>query len=116
MPEHRPLTDLDLKAESILKMEFEYARETVEQNLEDRRRVVEFYVVIAGALATLALALAQLDASRMPAVSQTDSVVGLSGRLPSLVYAVLFWVVGLTGVFTLFHLVRLRQSFQDSLL
>jgi hypothetical protein len=116
MPEHRPLADLDLKAESILKMEFEYARETVEQNLEDRRRVVEFYVVIAGALATLSLALAQLDASRMPAIAQTDSVVGLSGRLPALVYAVLFWVIGLTGVFTVFHLVRLRQSFQDSLL
>ncbi|MBI5877833.1 MAG: hypothetical protein HZB53_09295 [Chloroflexi bacterium] len=116
MPDHRHASELDLHAESILQMEFEYARETVEQNLEDRRKVVEFYVVIAGALATLALALAQLDASRAPGISQTDSVIGVTGRLPSPVYAVIFWVVGLTGLFTLFHLIRLRQSFQDSLL
>lgn len=116
MTVNRPINDLNLTAEAILRLEFKYARETVEQNLEDRRRVVEFYVVIAGALASIALALAQLDAARMPAIAQTDSVIGTSGRLPSLVFAMLFWVAGLTGVFTLLHLVRLRQSFQDSLL
>jgi len=108
--------DLGLKAETILQLEFDYARETIEQNLEDRRKVVEFYVVISGALATLALALAQLDANRLPSVSQIDSIVGLSGRLPSIVYALIFWMVGVTGVFTLLHLIRLRQAFQDSML
>lgn len=110
-----PLSELELKAESILQMEFEYARETIEQNLEDRRRVVEFYVLAAGALATLALALAQLDAGRLPSVNQTDSVL-TTGRLPSGVYAAIFWVAGLSGVFTLLHLVRLRQAFHDSML
>ena len=53
---------LDYHAETLLKLEYEYARETIEQATEDRRKVVEFYLLLTGGLGSAALAIAQLDA------------------------------------------------------
>src|SRR5919199_1584689 len=111
----KPVAMLDYHPETLLELEFEYARETIEQATEDRRRVVEFYLLLAGGLGSIALALAQLDASRAPSINQLDSALGPSGRLPGIVYALLFWFVGIAGFFTLLHLIRLRQAFHAGL-
>jgi len=57
---------LDYHAETLLKLEYEYARETIEQATEDRRKVVAVYLLLSGGLASAALAIAQLDANRAP--------------------------------------------------
>jgi hypothetical protein len=106
---------LDYHAETLLKLEYEYARETIEQATEDRRKVVEFYLLLTGGLGSAALAIAQLDANRAPSVSQLDSVIGPSAHMPGLVFAVLFWLIGLSGFFTLLHLIRLRQAAHESM-
>ncbi|MBI1801822.1 MAG: hypothetical protein HYR71_09375 [Chloroflexi bacterium] len=101
--------------ETLLRLEYEYARETIEQALEDRRRVVEFYILMAGGLGSLSFALAQFDANRTPSVSQLDSALGAGGHIPGIVFALIFWVIGITGFFTLLHLIRLRQAAHDSM-
>ncbi len=106
---------LDLHPEKLLELEFEYARETMEQASADRRKVVEFYVLVAGGLSSIALALVQLDANRTPSIANLDSVIGASGRMPSIVYSLIFWTIGLAGFFTLLHLIRLRQASHDSI-
>lgn len=106
---------LDYHPETILQLEYEYARETIEQATEDRRRVVEFYLLLAGGLGSIALALVQLDANRVPTVAQLDSIIGAGGRMPGIVYALIFWAIGVAGVFTLLHLIRLRQAAHDSM-
>ncbi len=106
---------LDYHAETLLKLEFEYARETIEQATEDRRKVVEFYLLLAGGLGSAALAIAQLDANRAPGVGQLDSVIGPGAHMPGLVFSVLFWLIGVAGFFTLLHLIRLRQAAHESM-
>src|SRR5438105_13976766 len=106
---------LDYHAETLLKLEYEYARETIEQAIEDRRKVVQFYLLLTGGLGAAALAIAQLDADRAPSVSQLDSVIGPSAHMPGLVFALLFWLIGLAGFFTLLHLVRLRQAAHETM-
>jgi len=105
----------DYNPETILRLEFEYARETIEQNLEDRRKIVEFYVLVAGGLSSAGLALVQLEASRVPTLGQLDTIIGAGGRMPGAVYTLIFWAVGTAGVFTLLHLIRLRQAAHESM-
>src|SRR5438105_14826079 len=102
-------------AETLVKLDEEDARETIEQAIEDRRKVVQFYLLLTGGLGAAALAIAQLDADRAPSVSQLDSVIGPSAHMPGLVFALLFWLIGLAGFFTLLHLVRLRQAAHESM-
>jgi hypothetical protein len=109
-----PVSEFD--PESILRLEFEYARETIEEATEDRRKIFEFFILVAGALGSIAFALAQLDAGHVDNVAQLNSALGPTGRLPSIVFAAVFWLVGMTGVFTLLHLIRLRQAWHDSML
>ncbi len=105
----------DYNPETILRLEFEYARETIEQNFEDRRKIVEFYVLVAGGLSSAGLALVQLEASRVPTLGQLDTIIGAGGRMPGIVYTLIFWAVGIAGVFTLLHLIRLRQAAHESM-
>jgi hypothetical protein len=106
----------EFNPEMILRMEFEYARETIEEATEDRRKIFEFFILVAGALGSIAFALAQLDAGHVDNVAQLNSALGPTGRIPSFVFALVFWLVGATGVFTLLHLIRLRQAWHDSML
>jgi len=106
----------ELHLEKILELEFGYAQETAAEALEDRTTVVNFYLILAGALSSIALGLLQLEQGRVPFVSLTEETTGLLGaRLPSLVYSLIFWLIGLLGFFTLMKLIRLRQAHQDSL-
>jgi len=92
--------DLNLHAEDILKLEFEYAEETAEQAQNDRTAIVNMYLLLAGGIGSVAAALAQF--ARGPDLSR--------------IYALLFLILALIGFFTLMKLVRLRQAWHDSAL
>ncbi len=89
------MPDLDPQAKEILKLEFEYARETATQAQNDRTTIVNLYLLLVGGVGSAAVGLSQL-------------------QLPRGAYVILFGLLGLIGFFTLMKLVRLRQAWQDS--
>lgn len=89
----------ELHAEEILKLEFEYARETAYQALNDRTVIVNLYLILVGAVGSLLLAAASI-APRLD--------------IPPQALTLLFVVLGILGVLTLFKLIRLRQAWFDS--
>ncbi|MFQ6015001.1 MAG: hypothetical protein ACE5NP_06125 [Anaerolineae bacterium] len=104
--------DNQLRLEQILSLEFQYAQETATQAQEDRARVVGFYLTLVGILSTIILALLQRS-------SGSDLLLSLSGvslpeGVPSWAFSVIFWLMGIVGLFTLTMLVRLRQAWHDS--
>ncbi|MBI4671799.1 MAG: hypothetical protein HY741_09055 [Chloroflexi bacterium] len=91
----------DLHAEEILKLEFEYARETAAQAQNDRTVIVNLYLLLVGGAGSLLLA-----AGSLVPVGRFD--------IPAQALTVLFGVLGLLGALTLFKLIRLRQAWFDS--
>ena len=98
-PEVKALLDPD----EILRAEFRYASETSLQANSDRAQVVNLFLILVGGVGSIALALSQL-------------APGEGVQLPPAVYAVVFFIVGLLGLFTIFKLIRLRQAWHDSVL
>ncbi len=92
----------ELHIEEILKLEFEYARETAMQAQNDRTTVVNLYLILVGAVGSLGLVLPSLP---NPAL-----------ELPEEALALLFALIGVIGVLTFLKLIRLRQAWQDSTL
>ena len=92
-----------LDPDEILRQEFEYAREASLQSNSDRAQVVNLFLLLVGGVGSIALALPQLAPGR-----------GI--RLPPAVFAVVFFLIGLLGLFTVFKLIRLRQAWHDSVL
>jgi len=93
----------ELRAEEILRLEFEYAAKTAEQAQDDRTAILNLYLLLVGGVGSLALALPQLN--------------GNPGFvLPREAHAVLFGLLSVTGFFVLMTLLRLRQAWQDSAL
>lgn len=92
---------IQLHPEEILKLEFEYARETAAQAQNDRTIIVNLYLILVGAVGSLLLA-----AATVIPIQQLD--------IPMQALAVLFLVLGLLGTLTLFKLIRLRQAWFES--
>jgi len=92
-----------LDPDEILRQEFEYAREASLQSNSDRAQVVNLFLLLVGGVGSIALALPQLAPER-------------SVQLPSAAFAVVFCLIGLLGLFTVFKLIRLRQAWHDSVL
>ncbi|HZQ09884.1 MAG TPA: hypothetical protein VFD70_25120 [Anaerolineae bacterium] len=90
-----------LHAEEILKLEFEYARETAMQAQNDRTVVFNLYLILVGGIGSLLLAAVSIIPS-----PRLD--------LPTQALALLAFVLALLGVMTLFKLIRLRQAWFDS--
>lgn len=90
-----------LRAEQILALEFEYARETATQAQTDRTVIVNLYLILVGGAGSLLLAAESIA----PAVRV---------NIPAQALALLFFVLGVLGVLTLFKLVRLRQAWYGS--
>lgn len=92
----------DLHPEEILKLEFEYARETAAQAQNDRTVIVNLYLLLVGGAGSLLFA--------------AVSFVPLEQRvlIPEQALSLLFLVLGLLGMLTLFKLIRLRQAWFDS--
>jgi len=91
----------DLHPAEILKLEFEYARETAYQAQNDRTIIVNLYLLLVGGVGSLLLA-----AVSLAPVERLD--------IPFQAIVVLFVVMGLLGSLTLFKLIRLRQAWYDS--
>jgi len=98
-PEVKALLDPD----EILRQEFEYARETSLQANNDRAQVVNLFLLLVGGVGSIALAVPQFGA-------------GKDLQLPPEVFAVVFFLIGLLGLFTVLKLIRLRQAWHDSTL
>jgi len=91
----------DLHSEELLKLEFEYARETAAQSQNDRTIIVNLYVLLVGGAGSLLLAaLSFAPAQRLD--------------IPTPALSVFFLVLGMLGALTLFKLIRLRQAWYDS--
>jgi len=98
-PEPAPADLRNLSAGEILGWEFEYARTTASEAMQDRHTMVNFYLLAAGIVATGVLAV-------------------LSGEpnLPPLTGTILLWLLCAIGWLYLLKLIRLRQSWHDSAL
>jgi hypothetical protein len=95
------MADLNLHAEEILELEFEYARETAAQAQNDRTTVVNLYLLLVGGVGSIGVALPQLG-------------LRTGFDVPRLGYALLFALLGVIGFFTVMKLVRLRQAWYES--
>lgn len=94
-------TDQTLRLESMMLAEFNYASATAYQALEDRGRMFNFYLGIAGVLA-----------SGLGALYGFGNNVG---QAQALAMALLI-LAGFIGVIFFLKIVRIRQAFDDSLL
>jgi ADP-ribose pyrophosphatase len=96
----RPL-DGQLRLETMLMEEFNYAGVTAYQAFEDRARMFNLYLLLIGVLASGLGALYQLG--------------GYQAFTPYLTFALLF-IAGSLGVVFFVQLIRLRQAHRDSLI
>ena len=94
-------TDQTLRLESMMLAEFNYANSTAYQALEDRGRMFNFYLAIAGVLAGGLGALYELGKR------DTNSEILATGLLI---------LAGIIGLVFFVKMVRIRQAFEDSML
>jgi hypothetical protein len=99
-----------LQPEGMLASEFEYARITASQAMNDRHTVVNFYLLLAGAVLSVVLGL--LGAGTFP------SAPAAAARLPKDIrpYAgtLLLWTFDVVGLIYLLQIIRLRQAWRGS--
>jgi len=96
----RPLASAEqrpLPASEILAWEFDYARTTASESMEQRHTMINFYLLVAGILTSGTVALLAGDVDLPPAVG-----------------ALLLWLLCGIGWIYFLSLVRLRQAWHDS--
>ena len=81
----------------ILKLEFEYARTTASEAMQDRHTMVNFYLLVAGVV-----------------VSGVVGVLAQNTGLPKAVGAILLWLLCGIGWLYFLKIVRLRQAWHGS--
>jgi len=86
-----------LAASDILGWEFEYARTTASEAMQDRHTMVNFYLLVAGVVASGVLAL-----------------LGRGADLPGATGTVLLWLLCGIGWLYFLKIIRLRQAWHDS--
>jgi len=86
-----------LPASDILKLEFEYARTTASEAMQDRHTMINFYLLVAGVV-----------------VSGVVAVLGQNAGLPKAVGAMLLWLLCGIGWLYFLKIIRLRQAWHDS--
>lgn len=92
----------ELPASQILGLEFEYARTTASEAMSDRHTMINFYLVVVGALgAGLLLVLGGLPSQ---------------ANLPPAVGTALLWLLCLVGWLYFLKVIRLRQAWYGSAL
>ena len=91
----------------ILIAEFNYARETAAQAMEDRHKMVNFFLIIVGILASAIGILLKGDL-------QTESLDSLTSQ--RIAISVLLFFVFIIGVLYMLKLIRLRSAWFDSAL
>jgi hypothetical protein len=86
-----------LEASDILHWEFEYARITASEAMQDRHTMVNFYLLAVGVVA-----------------SGVVAVIGQAAGLPKATGTVLLWLLCGVGWLYFLKLIRLRQAWHDS--
>lgn len=89
---------IKLEPETILQMEYEYACKTAEQAQDDRTAIMTLYLVLVGGVSSAA-----------QFAPQSSELVGAS-----VIFVMVFGLLGITGFITMMKLVRLRQAWYDS--
>ena len=92
---------MNLQAQEILKVEFNYIEKTVFQANEDRARVSSYFLSAAGSLIAVILG-AHLKEGKDLSASASYG------------FSMLFVVLGITGCLTILQLVRLRRAWRES--
>lgn len=108
-PQTHRQTDLNLNPEKILIAEFEYARETAAQAMDDRHKMVNFYLIIVGVIFTAV-------ASLLSTVKKSSLGESIADVPWTCVTSVLLAALFLVGFLYLMKLIRLRQAWRDSAL
>jgi hypothetical protein len=86
-----------LQASDVLGWEFEYARVTASESMQDRHTMVNFYLIATGVIA-----------------SGVIGVLGKESSLPPAVGTALLWVLCGIGWLYFLKIIRLRQAWHDS--
>jgi hypothetical protein len=90
-----------IEVQAILISEFEYARETASQSMEERRTVINYYLLVFGGAGTGVIAVLSGFGTN------NEFLVGATALL---------WLVCLIGWLTLFNLIALRLAWNNSAL
>jgi hypothetical protein len=105
----QPLSDIasaeGLDPKALLTSEFEYARTTASEAMNDRHTVVNFYLLLTGVVVSAVVALIN--------AGQPGSSLG---RALPLVAMALLWALCIVGWLYLLQIIRLRQAWRDSAL
>ena len=96
-PSSEPPGEGHLDPSDILDWEFEYARTTASEAMEQRHTMVNFYLLVAGV-----------------AASGVIAVLGESSNLPKAVGTLLLWLLCGIGWLYFLAIIRLRQAWHDS--
>jgi hypothetical protein len=86
-----------LYSADILKLEFEYARFTASEAMQDRHTMVNFYLLAFGVIATGVLAILSREAN-----------------LPQSIGTLLLWILCAVGWLYFLKIIRLRQAWHES--
>jgi hypothetical protein len=97
LPDSEPPGEGHLDPSDILGWEFEYARTTASEAMEQRHTMVNFYLLIAGV-----------------AASGVIAVLGESSGLPKAVGTLLLWLLCGIGWLYFLAIIRLRQAWHES--
>jgi len=97
----KPDREIKLKLEPIILKEFDYARETAAQAMNDRHSLVNFYLIITG-VTTTAITSLVLGQKTIPGISTWVLV------------EIICLIFNLTGWFYFINIVRLRQAWHES--
>lgn len=112
-PELPKLSDTEseegLDPEEMLTAEFEYARITASEALNDRHTVVNFYLLLTGAVLSVVLALLGANGTGVAA-----GVTKLPGGVQAYAGTLLLWVLCVVGLLYLLQAIRLRQAWYES--
>jgi len=96
----------DLSADKILMAEFKYAQKTAAQAMEDRHRMVNFYLLIVGVVMNVIAVLIKRDEFT------TETLI--SGKEIKAMIVLLFLALFIVGVLYLYKLIRLRWMWYGS--
>jgi hypothetical protein len=104
--EPKPAETRPLKASDILGWEFEYARITASEAMQDRHTMINFYLVVVTAL----------GAGLLIVLGGVPGKGGLPGQdgLPTVVGTALLWLLCLVGWLYFLKVIRLRQAWHES--
>ena len=96
-PDQRPGPEGPLDPSNILEWEFEYARTTASEAMQERHTMSNFYLLVAGVVA-----------------SGVVAVLGQDAGLPKAVGPLLLWLLCGIGWLYFLAIIRLRQAWRDS--